>query len=99
MSKNAVDILSTVIDFLQGSETFVKIVLDRVDMLEDAAPWLALGFVGLRYCKQLLSALGDPEAVQQLLKSSPKELWADAGDVETEIAIIKASQLKMVEDS
>lgn len=99
MSKDAIDILGTVVGFLQNSEGFVRTVLKNVDLLDDSEPYLSLGFIGLRYCRQLLGVMGNPAAVDQLLNSSPTQLWVKAGDVESEIAIIKASQLRRAKSS
>jgi hypothetical protein len=98
MSKSAIDILRTVIGFLGDTEGVVRNVLRNVDLLDDASPYLELGFVGLRYCHQLLGVMGDPEALDELLNSSPKQLWDIAGDVEAEIALIKAAQLASLKE-
>jgi len=90
---SGLQIAQLVVEALNGASTIVRGILARTGHLHQAEPYLSLGFVGLSYCERVLASGGDPTQIKNILTQPPSALWADSGDVETEVALIKSSQL------
>jgi len=91
-----VDILGTVIKAVSTSETMVRGLLRSFGKEEEAEPYLSLGYVGLRYCREVIGNADNPDRIKTILTQSPSELWRNAQDVELENKLIRAAQLRVI---
>lgn len=97
MPEKSLEILETVMEGLQATEGLTRALLGRFGKLNVAEPYLSLGYIGLAYCRDLLSAGGDASAIKRVLTQSPSDIWRAAGDHEAEIELIKRVQLDRIE--
>jgi len=88
--------LTGIISAVKQSEKLVRSILNVALGDNRANPYVSLGFVGLEYLIELLNTDGSAEQMQAVLARSPSELWAEAGNVEMRVALIKQAQLDLV---
>jgi len=90
-------VVELVVMGLTAAGELVKGILQRTGHLNEADPWLTLGMVGVQYLGRALTA-EDNDTLKELLTRSPIDLWAEAGDIETENALIRQRQLERIGD-
>lgn len=89
------EIVQIVVDGIGAVEGIIRVILTRTGHMKEAEPWLTLGMVGVRYLNRVLQA-SDSDEIKAILLQSPRDLWRNAQDVETENSIIRQVQLGRV---
>lgn len=74
------DIIRVIVCITSSTELTVKTIINATGYANEAAPYIALCFIGNRYCRAFLGISDNPTVIQELLSKSPSDIMLESNN-------------------